>query len=70
MGSDLEPEVRNEASNEIVHQYLSASRARRELGWAPLFDLEGGLERTIRWYRAFLERSRSPQPLSILRRGA
>jgi CDP-glucose 4,6-dehydratase len=70
MGSDLEPEVRNEASNEIVHQYLSAARARRELGWAPLFDLEGGLERTIDWYRAFLAGSRSPQQWSVLRRGA
>ena len=29
MGSDLEPDVRNEASNEIRHQYLSAAKARR-----------------------------------------
>jgi CDP-glucose 4,6-dehydratase len=54
MGSDLEPDIRNEASNEIRHQYLSAARARRELNWRPLFTLEEGLERTIRWYREFL----------------
>ena len=53
MGSDLEPEIRNEASNEIIHQYLSAAKARRELSWAPLFDLDEGMARTIRWYTDF-----------------
>jgi CDP-glucose 4,6-dehydratase len=28
MGSDLDPDVRNQASNEIRHQYLSAAKAR------------------------------------------
>lgn len=54
MGSSLEPEVRNEASNEIREQYLSAAKARELLGWTPLFSLEKGLERTIRWYEQFL----------------
>jgi CDP-glucose 4,6-dehydratase len=54
MGSDLEPEVRNEASNEIRCQYLSAAKARKDLDWKPLFTLEEGLERTITWYREFL----------------
>jgi CDP-glucose 4,6-dehydratase len=54
MGSDLEPDVRNEASNEIIHQYLSADKARRVLDWSPLFDLEEGLRRTIAWYRGLL----------------
>lgn len=54
LGSALEPDVRNEASHEIRAQYLSSARARRELGWAPLFSLEQGLERTIAWYRALL----------------
>ena len=54
LGSDLEPEVRNEASNEIIHQYLSAARAREELAWSPLFDLDGGLAATIAWYKEFL----------------
>ena len=52
--SDLQPDIRNEASNEIRHQYLSAEKARRMLGWAPLFDLEEGLQRTIDWYKEFL----------------
>lgn len=54
MSSDLVPEVRNEASHEIRHQYLSAARARDRLGWAPLFSLDEGLQRTIQWYRQFL----------------
>jgi CDP-glucose 4,6-dehydratase len=54
MDSGLEPEVRNEATNEIRHQYLSAEKARRVLGWRPLFTLDEGLHRTIEWYRDFL----------------
>lgn len=54
MGSSLEPDIRNEATHEIRHQYLSAAKARRELLWQPLFTLDEGLERTIKWYRDFL----------------
>lgn len=53
MNSDLEPQVLNEASNEIRRQSLSASRARQLLRWSPLFTLDEGLERTISWYRGF-----------------
>ncbi len=55
MGSSLVPEVLNEAQREIRHQYLSAEKARRMLGWKPLFTLEQGLERTLAWYRTHLE---------------
>jgi CDP-glucose 4,6-dehydratase len=55
MQSDLQLEVRGEATNEIRHQYLSAEKARRTLGWKPLCTLEEGLERTIAWYKNFLE---------------
>ena len=51
MGSVLEPDVRNEATNEIRRQYLSAEKARQLLGWKPLFTLDEGLRRTIDWYR-------------------
>jgi CDP-glucose 4,6-dehydratase len=54
MGSPLQAEVRNEATNEIRKQFLNAEKARRVLGWSPLFTLEQGLEKTIAWYRDFL----------------
>jgi CDP-glucose 4,6-dehydratase len=57
MESNLEPDIRNEATNEINHQYLSAEKARTMLGWKPLFTLEQGLRRTIDWYRDFLKTS-------------
>jgi CDP-glucose 4,6-dehydratase len=55
MDSKLEPEVRNEATNEIRHQYLSAAKSRQLLNWEPLFTLDKGLRSTIDWYKAFFE---------------
>jgi CDP-glucose 4,6-dehydratase len=54
MNSSLRPEVLNQASNEIRHQFLSAERARAILHWQPQFTLESGLDRTLAWYRNFL----------------
>ena len=53
--STLEPDIRNEANNEIRHQYLSAEKARRVLSWAPAFTLDQGLNNTTQWYRDFLK---------------
>ncbi len=50
---DLSPIVQNAIRNEIPHQYLSAERARQELGWKPYYSLEEGLREAIAWYRAF-----------------
>lgn len=55
MGVTIAPDVRNEARNEIQHQYLTAAKARRMLGWEPLFTLEQGLAKTVDWYREFLK---------------
>jgi CDP-glucose 4,6-dehydratase len=55
MGSNLKAEVLNETSNEILHQYLSAEKARKVLKWSPLFTLEEGLNHTLAWYADFLE---------------
>ena len=54
MGSDLQPDIRSEATNEIKCQYLSAAKARERLGWKPLFELEAGMKRTVDWYRGHL----------------
>jgi CDP-glucose 4,6-dehydratase len=55
MNSSLTPEIENQATNEIRHQYLSSERARSLLKWAPEFTLEQGLERTIAWYQEVLK---------------
>lgn len=55
MRSDLKPDIRGEAKHEIPHQYLSAEKARLQLGWKPLFTIDEGLERTVEWYRGFLK---------------
>jgi len=57
MGSNLQPDVRAEASNEIRHQYLSAERARRVLEWSPLFSLKEGIECTVEWYQRFFAKT-------------
>ncbi len=67
MGFSREPRILNEACNEIRHQYLSAERARTVLGWKPQFTIEEALERTISWYRTFLE---MPDPVSQMRMAA
>ena len=51
MKSDLKPIVKNEASNEIRLQYLSAAKAKKAFDWKPLFSIDESLEKTIAWYR-------------------
>jgi len=57
MGSSLEPIVLGEASNEIKHQYLDATKAREQLHWKPLFTMDEGLIRTIQWYQQHLQQT-------------
>ena len=54
MGSDLEPDVRNKAVNEIPEQRVSAQKAHEVLGWKPANSLDEGLTRTVDWYRRYL----------------
>ncbi|WP_430452868.1 GDP-mannose 4,6-dehydratase [Rhodopirellula europaea] len=55
MSSTLHPQVLGEASNEIQHQYLDASKARNLLRWNPAFSLGEGLTRTIQWYKNYFQ---------------
>ncbi len=57
IGSNLKPDVRNEASNEIKSQYLDAAKARRVLNWSPSFTLETGLQATIHWYEQYFSQT-------------
>ena len=53
-GTDLEPDIRATARHEIPHQFLSAAKARKVLGWHPRHTVEEALVRTVDWYRAAL----------------
>lgn len=54
IGSDVKPVILNQTSNEIIHQYLSAKKAREMLGWKPHYTLDDGLQKTVEWYKDFL----------------
>lgn len=58
MGSDIKPIILNQGSNEIIHQYLSAKKARTVLGWSPNYTIDEGLSKTIEWYKDFLKKER------------
>jgi CDP-glucose 4,6-dehydratase len=55
-GTDLEPDIRNEASSEIPEQHLSAARAREILGWQPAWTVEEAMAETVGWYRENIPR--------------
>ena len=69
MDSDLEPDIRDVAPGEIPYQCLAAGKARRVLGWSPLYTLDQGLALTIPWYVEHLEREEANQSdrLSLVR---
>ena len=54
VGTSFEPDVRATAVGEIPHQYLSAEKARAQLGWKPQHTFEEGLDLTVAWYRSVL----------------
>ncbi len=56
MATDLEPEILDEAENEIREQRVDAGKARSELGWTPQHSLDAALGKTIEWYRQYLSR--------------
>jgi CDP-glucose 4,6-dehydratase len=60
MGMRLKPDVRNETTNEIRHQLLSAAKARSEFGWRPRFTLDEGLQVAVSWYREFIRANVTP----------
>jgi CDP-glucose 4,6-dehydratase len=53
MDSPLQPVVLGQAQHEIKNQYLYAAKARQVLNWQPLFTMQGGLRRSIDWYRDY-----------------
>ena len=54
METNLKPIVLNDVTNEIRHQYLSSQKAKKLLGWKPMYSLREGLKRTIDYYRSLI----------------
>ncbi|MCD4820814.1 MAG: GDP-mannose 4,6-dehydratase [Methanococcoides sp.] len=52
---DIEPTILNQANNEIRNQYLSAEKAKEQLGWSPEYTLDSSLNETIEWYKNYLK---------------
>ena len=57
-GKKLEPQILNQAKNELQAQYLDWTKAKKVLGWKPKYKLDDGLKETIQWYRKFFGGSR------------
>jgi CDP-glucose 4,6-dehydratase len=51
---DLSPDIMlsTKIKNEIDAQYLSSEKVSKLFGWRPIVDIDGGLAKTIEWYRA------------------
>ena len=47
-------QILGQAKNEIDRQYLSTSKAKKDLNWEPKYSLEKGLKETIEWYKNYL----------------
>ncbi|NIA10256.1 MAG: sugar dehydratase, partial [Nitrospiraceae bacterium] len=55
MAVDIEPTILDQANNEIRNQYLSAEKAKEQLGWSPRYMLDSSLVETIEWYKNHLK---------------
>ena len=56
MGVGIEPTILNQAKNEIRNQYLSAKKAKEQLGWSPKYTLNSSLVETVEWYKLSFKR--------------
>ena len=54
MHSNLTPDIRNEANNEIPVQCLDSTKAKEHLRWRPRYGFQEGMAMTIDWYRKLL----------------
>jgi CDP-glucose 4,6-dehydratase len=54
---DIEPDIQATAQHEIQDQFLASTKAREVLDWEPRYGFDEGIERTVSWYRQYLEQS-------------
>ncbi len=54
-GQYVEPDIQNTAKGEIKDQHLNSAKAHSVLGWKSSITLQSGLEKTLNWYKSYLE---------------
>ena len=61
-GRDVEPDIQGSGvpHGEIDRQYLDSAAIRKELGWAPKWELDSGLKATWDWYERTLTTAPDP----------
>lgn len=53
-GTSFSIEIKQDGSlHEIKHLKLDCSKAKLKLGWNPIWNLNGALEKTVEWYKAY-----------------
>ena len=57
----VEPFIADVAAGEIPDQRLDAAKAREVLGWRARLSLADGMQRTVAWYREYLEQATPPE---------
>lgn len=55
VGTNIEPIIKNEASNEIKEQYLSIDKVKSVLGWRPKYSIREALKETFDWYKKYFD---------------
>ena len=43
--------IKNTSKAEIQNQRLNYNKIKKEIGWKPIFSLEYGLVKTVKWYK-------------------
>ena len=64
LGTDLPPEYNDERPGDILHSRADISKAGKLLGYEPIVDFDGGLRRTVDWFRRHGALKPIPRPLS------
>lgn len=51
---ELTPLILDEVKNEIKDQYLDSAKAKKLIGWEPIWSREAALRETLAWYASYL----------------
>ncbi|MFX1253703.1 MAG: NAD-dependent epimerase/dehydratase family protein [Promethearchaeota archaeon] len=63
LGLKIAPTYVPERVGEVQNIYLKAQRAREQLDWAPKYDMQTGLQKTIQWFKEKYDREGLPESI-------